>query len=121
MIEDDFYRTSTQYRLWSFTQESLKSLRVNTNALASERVKAALKRLHQREGNGEVAHDEPQAGGDAVQEKNIDCLTVEEELKLVRYYCESLFLLAEEYKPPLPTTVRVCGLPQSRLRRLLLT
>ncbi|KAL2364989.1 hypothetical protein RJZ56_002036 [Blastomyces dermatitidis] len=44
MLEDDIYRTSSQYRLWSFTEESLHSIRANTNAVAGERVRAAIRR-----------------------------------------------------------------------------
>ncbi|KLJ05658.1 cyclin H, partial [Blastomyces silverae] len=44
MLEDDIYRASSQYRLWSFTEESLRSIRDNTNAVASERVRAAIRR-----------------------------------------------------------------------------
>lgn len=40
--EDDIYRTSTQFRLWSFTPESLASLRHTTNKSAAERVVSAL-------------------------------------------------------------------------------
>jgi hypothetical protein len=32
------YRASSQYRLWSYTEPSLQSLRATTNAVASERV-----------------------------------------------------------------------------------
>ncbi|OAX80866.1 hypothetical protein ACJ72_04794 [Emergomyces africanus] len=44
MLEDEIYRSSSQYRLWSFTEESLRSIRANTNAVASERVRVAIRR-----------------------------------------------------------------------------
>ncbi|KAL8713689.1 MAG: hypothetical protein Q9220_002215 [cf. Caloplaca sp. 1 TL-2023] len=69
MTEDDIYRTSTQYRLWSFTPETLASLRATTNASAAEGVRAAFKNVQ-------------------IDERSIvDCLTVEEEQKIVSFYC----------------------------------
>lgn len=114
MIEDDIYRTSSQFRFWSFTDESLKSLRTTTNALASERVRAALRRA--REARQSAAGTPSQSGGEADQnsgikgageENDIECLTPEEEQELVRYYCEKTVELGETYKPPMPTIVRV--------------
>jgi cyclin H len=112
MIEDDIYRASSQYRLWSYTEASLQSLRATTNAVASERVRAALRRA--RETNPSAASSAtgtPQPGSDvdgkSNEEKQIECLTPEEELVLVRYYCEKTLELGETYKPPLPTMVRV--------------
>jgi cyclin H len=48
----------------------------------------------------------PQPGSDA-EDKDIECLTPEEELVLVRYYCEKTVELGDTYRPPLPTNVRV--------------
>lgn len=105
MIEDEIYRSSSQFRIWSFTEQSLRSLRATTNALASDRVRAALRRA--REARQSSAAETPTAGGEASEEKNIDCLTPDEEQELVRYYCEKTVELGETYKPPLPTIVRV--------------
>ncbi len=44
VTEDQVYRASTQYRLWSFSPEALASLRASTNALAAERVRAAIRK-----------------------------------------------------------------------------
>lgn len=121
MTEDDAYRTSTQYRLWSYTTEALASLRASTNALAAERVRSAIKRSRDGQASKKAAlsegstpdSDKLQKNGESDvdklsrQEKEIDCLTVEEELKLVQYYSEKVMDLADEYKPPLPTQVRV--------------
>lgn len=83
MTEDEIYRASTQYRLWSFTPPALASLRSTTNALAAEGVKAAIQ--------SKRAEAEGQNNGQVVElaEKTpaIDCLTVEEEQRLVGYYC----------------------------------
>lgn len=112
MIEDDIYRTSSQYRLWSYTTASLQSLRATTNTVASERVRAALRRAHEPHGStASSAAGTPQPGSEnephKANEKVVECLTPEEELVLVRYYCEKTLELGETYKPPLPTMVRV--------------
>ncbi|PGH32870.1 cyclin H [[Emmonsia] crescens] len=149
MLEDEIYRSSSQYRLWSFTEESLRSIRANTNAVASERVRAAIRRTkkdvrHQqpaavtpmmRSGSGtpNAAGDaddgnngndnnktaEMTSNGEQTTEKEIECLTAEEELELVRYYCEKTMELGDEYKPPMPTAVRATAIQY--LRRFYLT
>lgn len=123
MIEDDIYRTSSQFRFWSFTEDSLRTLRATTNALASERVRAALRRARQaRQATGGTPSqsggeaDGKGAGGaeGAGEENDIECLTPEEEQELVRYYCEKTVELGETYKPPLPTIVRVSSIQGKR-------
>lgn len=83
MTEDEIYRTSTQYRMWSFTPESLASLRSTTNALAADGVKAAVKskRAEVEQGSDDGRPRTPAAAFE------VDCLTVEEEQRLVGYYC----------------------------------
>ena len=94
MTEDDIYRTSTQYRLWSFTREALASLRSSTNASAADGVRAAIK-SQLAEGN-DTPPDAP---------KEIDCLTVEEEQKLVGFYCVKAMQFADFCE--FPTNVKV--------------
>lgn len=110
MIEDDIYRTSSQYRLWSFTNESLRSLRVTTNALASDRVRAAHQRAREAQQATSSATPTPNPSDteNKPDEKTVECLTPEEEQDLVKYYCEQTVELGERYKPPLTTIVRVC-------------
>lgn len=122
MLEDDIYRTSTQYRLWSFTEDSLRSIRANTNAVASERVRAAVRRAREARQQAALTPDQgtpnpnPSDNERAVtpartgagSEQEIECLTPDEEFELVQYFCEKTMELGDEYKPPLPTTVRVC-------------
>lgn len=115
MIEDDIYRTSSQFRLWSYTESSLSALREKTNIIASGRVRAALQRARStRPSATPSAAGTPQPGSDGETkkptEKEIECLTPEEELVLVRYYCEKTLELGDTYKPPLPTMVRVSPL-----------
>ena len=82
-MEDEIYRTSTQYRLWSFTPESLASLRVTTNSVAAEGVRAAVHSLRLRKIDGFQENDAQNGNG----EEEVDCLTVEEEQKLLGWYC----------------------------------
>ncbi|KAF2024904.1 cyclin-like protein [Setomelanomma holmii] len=106
LTEDDIYRTSTQYRFWSFTKEQLAAQRLRTNAQATERVKANVARLR--------AQRQQQADSDSVSSgvengsgantplpdrssdlKEVDCLTAEEELKLVDEFCERAVALGQ--------------------------
>lgn len=112
MIEDEIYRSSSQYRLWSYTRTSLQELREKTNNVASERVHAAARRTRGPHSSATPSvAGTPQPGSDSDSKrpdgKEIECLTPEEELVLVRYYCEQVLELGEAYKPPLPTMVRV--------------
>ncbi|KAI9885023.1 MAG: hypothetical protein M1823_003191 [Watsoniomyces obsoletus] len=108
MTEDDIYRSSTQYRLWSFTPETLASLRASTNAIATDRVRAAIKRVRERQsgidnGDASTDHKNGQDGSSAADKTNngtqnepeIECLTVEEEQKLVGFYCVKAMGLAD--------------------------
>ncbi|RAK75494.1 TFIIH complex kinase subunit CCL1 [Aspergillus fijiensis CBS 313.89] len=131
MIEDDFYRTSSQYRLWSFTAASLQAQRAITNAVASDRVRAAIRRAQEArrsatssatgtpvpevEGSTSTSTNHPAKA----EEKPIECLTPEEEQQTVSYYCEQIIQLGEAYKPPLPTIVRATAIQY--LRRFYLT
>ena len=92
LSEDDIYRASTQYRLWSFTADSLAEFRATTNSLASHHVREALRRAGSN-------------GDDAESANGVDCLTVEEELKLVRFYCDRAMKLADFCE--FPTNIKV--------------
>lgn len=120
MIEDAVYRSSTQFRLWSFTKDSLSSTRAKTNTLACERIRAAQRRVreaHRSTDNtpsksGEAREGPKGAAGDglsAAMTKDVECLTPAEEMEFVQYYCETTLELGDTYKPPLPTIVRVRG------------
>lgn len=101
MAEDDIYRTSTQYRLWSFTQESLASLRSSTNSSAADSVRAAVQKLH----SVKVAGKDADEAGDRHPSREVDCLTVEEEQKLVGFYCVRAMQFADFCE--FPTNVKV--------------
>ncbi|CAF9939037.1 MAG: hypothetical protein ALECFALPRED_007963 [Alectoria fallacina] len=94
MTEDDIYRTSTQYRLWSFTRESLASLRSTTNASAADGVRAAIRSQRTgHAGSGTAREGSNQKPSDP--SKEVDCLTVEEEQKLVGFYCVKAIQFAD--------------------------
>lgn len=111
MNEDDIYRSSTQYRYWSYTTEALASLRQSTNELASERVRAAFGRI--RKGN-KAQHVEksglPPASDAAPapqRTEDIDTLNVDEELKVVHWGCSKIIETGKVMSPPIPMEIRV--------------
>ena len=98
LSEDEIYRSSSQFRLWSFTPESLAQIRAQTNANASNAVKAAI--AHKYESNATNGSDDI-----TKPEMNVDCLTVEEELKLIGHYCVKTMELSDFCS--FPTNVKV--------------
>lgn len=82
ITEDDLYRTSTQFRLWSHTEESLAALRKQTHETA----------LHN-------AHS--YTSEDVSQNSNLTCLTQDEELRLVKRYCEQIRTTNDHFKWPI--------------------
>lgn len=95
MNEDDLCRTSSQYKLWTFTPDQLASLRQNTNAHAVEQTKAAIRRARRKNAQ------------DTAQEEEIDTLTSEEENKLVSFYCTNCLQIALNEPFNLPVNVAV--------------
>lgn len=85
MIEDDLYRSSTQYRKWSFTPSQLAAQRNETNAYAAAKVRAAFERA------GSAKNGDGEANGTTTTEGDglsfVDTLTAEEELKIVEWGC----------------------------------
>ena len=94
--EDELFRSSSQYRLWTFTPEKLAALRAETNRFAANQVREAIKRHRSKTAaNGANGSATPQNGtprhtnGDASntsEGKEVECLSVDEEQKLVAYY-----------------------------------
>ena len=105
MIEDDTYRASSQYRLWSYTRQTLAQIRQTTNNLASERVKAAFRRVQAAKSteNGSLSDREnvDQAPVD------VQTLTVDEELKIVEWGCSKIQDMGEAMNPRIPSNVVV--------------
>jgi cyclin H len=116
LTEDDLYRTSTQYRLWSFTPEALVTLRTQTNLIATDRVKKAITRSRERRAaqRNDGADDEHNDASDSaeVMEDDIECLTMLEEQKLVEYYCSQCLELGKFFEFPINVIVSSLN-PQS--------
>lgn len=121
LSEDDIYRTSTQYKHWSFTPAQLAAQRQKTNLVAAERVKANVARQRAtrakqldtasasesdrantpgiENGNGEGGSTPARPGGE------VECLTVAEEMKLVDVFCERALELGAFCGFPIEVTV----------------
>ncbi|KAH7074906.1 cyclin-like protein [Paraphoma chrysanthemicola] len=115
LTEDDLYRTSTQYRHWSFTKEHLAAQRLKTNIQASERVKANVarqraQRLQQAESDSLSSGVENGSGANtplpdrSSDLKEVDCLTADEELKIVDEFCERALALGQHCQFPIEVT-----------------
>ena len=101
MSEDERYRTSTQFRDWSFTPSSLLARRIQTNQNSASRVHSAVHRIREARARSGNAGDE----GIIVPEGEVECLTVEEERKLVAFYCRQALDLGDHLE--MPTDVKV--------------
>ncbi|OAG19660.1 cyclin-like protein [Alternaria alternata] len=117
LTEDDLYRNSTQFRNWSFTAPQLAAQRLKINIQATERVKTNVARLRAQRGNDAVDNDTVGSGidkenGSGTSGTNtpdgrmqsvteINCLTAEEELKIVNEFCERAVALGNHYSFPL--------------------
>lgn len=125
MDEDARYRTSSQYRNWSFTPSTLYELRKQTNNLAIERNKGAFARRALAAAsnpdtpqNGSTpAAGTPQASdgvatpataGSGNGVDDVQFLTVEEELKLLRAFGIKLLEIGDHLK--LPTDIKATAL-----------
>lgn len=97
MIEDDGYRASSQYRLWSFTQEQLHGQRTETNRTASESVCRAFNRARLAASNGNSE--------DEASNANISTLTVDEEQRIVQWGCEKILEMKSILEPSPPSQV----------------
>lgn len=129
LTEDDLYRSSTQFRNWSFTASQLAAQRLKINVQATERVKANVARLRAQRGNDAVDNNGVDSGmdkenGSGTSGANtpdarmqtvteINCLTAEEELKIVNEFCERAIALGNHYSFPLNVVVRLSLLPQT--------
>lgn len=97
LSEDERYRTSTQFRFWSYTPAALHAIRSNTNQNAAERVREAVKRVREKRAISSSEGDDSRANS-VVPDTEVDCLTVEEELTLVAHACRQLMGLFDHIK-----------------------
>ena len=112
------YRSSTQFRMWSYTVDELAALRTAANSTATARVQAAFKRQReahrkQRAKKETQRREDEQEEGDGAKssgknegvEVDVDCLTVAEEQKLVDSFCERAIDLGNFLKFPIEVVV----------------
>ncbi|POS82502.1 hypothetical protein EPUL_004237 [Erysiphe pulchra] len=95
--EDERYRMSSQFRLWSFSPQALYELRRVTNQTAADRVREAFRRARAAQnssGETEEIH------GTGKKEQDVEYLTVEEELKLLAFYCRQTLQLGDHLNLP---------------------
>ncbi|KAI1007319.1 hypothetical protein K3495_g900 [Podosphaera aphanis] len=110
LSEDERYRTSTQYRLWSYTPQALFDLRSTTNQIAADRVREAVRRVREAQNTATKFGDAETGSADVtpVPEGEVECLTVDEELKLVAFYCRQTIQLGDHLG--LPTDVKATAI-----------
>lgn len=95
LTEDDIYRTSSQFRVWSFSPESLAARRTKTHEIAIERIE------RQRNNGANNALDNGQNNGE-----KLDYLTEHEELRLVQKYCDMIRATNDNLSWPANVKVR---------------
>ncbi|TQS35018.1 hypothetical protein Golomagni_04576 [Golovinomyces magnicellulatus] len=98
--EDERYRTSTQYRLWSFSPKTLLELRQTTNKTAADRVREAVRRAREARNSLIDSNISSKQSGNNVSDEEFDFLTVEEELKLLVFYCRQTIQLGDHLGLP---------------------
>ncbi|KAF7194892.1 Cyclin CCL1 [Pseudocercospora fuligena] len=86
LSEDDIYRTSSQFRWWSFSPEQLAAQRRKTHELALARAKQYLSQQNGAATNGHT--------------NTAECLAENEELRLVQRYGEIIRVTATQLKWP---------------------
>ncbi|KAH6622286.1 cyclin-like protein [Boeremia exigua] len=106
--EDDLYRTSTQFRQWSFTTEQLAAQRAKTNLQATERVKLNVARqraqrahaadIDSTSGNSGIDGSGANTPNAVTSDKDVDCFTVDEELTFLEEFCERTMALGHHCK-----------------------
>ena len=58
--------------------------------------------------NGELAVGHGVKAGNKIQENQIETLTVEEELQIIRWGCSKIVDMGQVMEPPIPMEIRVC-------------
>lgn len=97
ITDDDLYRHSSQYRVWSFTPEQLARKRTELNAQACKRVEQHLLKFKQE--NQGLTSEELEA-----VEKRAIPITVDEELLIVNFYAKKVQLFAAHLNLPTEVT-----------------
>jgi cyclin H len=98
LTEDDIYRTSSQFRVWSFSPESLAARRTKTHEIAIERIE----KQRSTGANNAFGSDH---NGRSNGEK-LEYLTEHEELRLVQKYCDMIRVTNDNLSWPANVKVR---------------
>jgi cyclin H len=117
LSEDDLYRTSTQFRNWSFTAAQLRAQRLQVNQQATERVKANVARIRAQRAQDATENESLSSGVENGSGANtpstgmqtateVNCLTAGDEMKIVDEFCERAVALGSHYRFPLNVVVR---------------
>lgn len=110
ITDDDLYRNSSQFKLWSFTKEQLEIKRQDLNASATAAVTENIRQFI--ENNKDLSH----ADIEAIGERAVP-VTMEEELKFINFYAKKVQSFCQSLN--LPT--EVCATAISFFRRFFLT
>lgn len=96
---DDLYRRLSQYRLWSYTDESLAARKRRTRDRGIKRVNDKFDEAHKRLRD---AHPEPFAehGPQLTREVLVEYFTPQEETNYLTYYCMMILRLLDSLKMP---------------------
>ncbi|ODV65812.1 cyclin-like protein [Hyphopichia burtonii NRRL Y-1933] len=104
---DDLYRRSSQYRMWSYTVESLKETKIQTNEGGRAQ---ALKKYE--EARSKAANENPELfekqQNEFTADKMLELLTEEEEVKYLQYYCNSILVTGNFFN--MPTQVKATAM-----------
>ena len=96
---DDLYRQSSQFRMWSFTHESLNEIKTKTNEKgrkkATETFNHALAQFRQTNSTEYEAH-----ASELTVDLLLDLLTLEEETKYINFYCKNIIETANFFRMP---------------------
>lgn len=95
--DDDLYRHSSQYRMWSYTVDNLRQKREQVNKKASEIIKQNLEAFIGSSSDGMETEELETLKVKAYP------LTMEEELKLINFYSKKVQVIAQHLN--LPTEV----------------
>ena len=98
LTEDDIYRTSSQFRVWSFSPESLAARRAKTHEIAIERIE----RQRSKGANGALSSGQ----NDQQDGEKLEYLTEHEELRLVQKYCDMIRATNDNLSWPANVKVR---------------
>lgn len=116
LSEDEIYRASSQYRLWSFPPEGLAALRRKTHELAIERARRYAGQQPAQNASKVAADDASVKQEDDTGDDSVDFLTDEEELRLVQRYCDQIRSTSDHFKWPINVKVWYSDVALHQLR-----